>query len=286
DGKSVNLSKELEMNDDYVKSINKVHIVACGTAYHAGLVGKSVIESLARIPVETDVASEYRYRNPIITPDTLVIVVSQSGETADTLAAMREAQRNGARVLAITNVVGSSVAREADDVLITWAGPEIAVASTKAYTSQLIAFYLLGLHMARAVGTLESESVEELIARLGKLPEQVESILGQTTVLKQIAESLSHHRSLFFIGRGVDYAVAQEGSLKLKEISYIHSEAYAAGELKHGTLALIEEGVPVIALVTQEALYEKTLSNIKEVKARGAHVLAVANSGFEGEVAK
>ena len=286
DGKSVNLSKELEMNDDYVKSINKVHIVACGTAYHAGLVGKSVIESLARIPVETDVASEYRYRNPIITPDTLVIVVSQSGETADTLAAMREAQRNGARVLAITNVVGSSVAREADDVLVTWAGPEIAVASTKAYSSQLIAFYLFGLHLARVRGTQTSEQMAHIIEALTALPEQVEEILKQSAVLKQVAESMSHHTSLFFIGRGVDYAVAQEGSLKLKEISYIHSEAYAAGELKHGTLALIEDDIPVIALISQEDLYEKTLSNIKEVKARGAHVLAVTNQGFEDEVAK
>lgn len=285
DGKSVNL-KELSMTDDYVKSIRKVHIVACGTAYHAGLVGKSVIESLARIPVENDVASEYRYRSPIITPDTLVIVVSQSGETADTLAALREAQKNGARVLAITNVVGSSVAREANDVITTWAGPEIAVASTKAYTSQLIAFYLLGLHLARVVGTQEQADVEDIINGLQALPEQVERILEQAPVLKQVAESMAHHKSLFFIGRGADYAVAQEGSLKLKEISYIHSEAYAAGELKHGTLALIEEGVPVIALVTQEALYEKTLSNIKEVKARGAHVLAVTNSGFEAEVAK
>jgi len=286
DGKSVDLSKELEMNDEYIRSISKVHIVACGTAYHAGLVGKSVIESLARIPVETDVASEYRYRSPIITPDTLVIVVSQSGETADTLAAMREAQRHGARVLAITNVVGSSVAREANDVIATWAGPEIAVASTKAYTSQLIAFYLLGLHLARVLGTKEEAELTHIIEGLTALPEQVESILEQASVLKQVAESMSHHTSLFFIGRGVDYAVAQEGSLKLKEISYIHSEAYAAGELKHGTLALIEDDIPVIALVTQEGLYEKTLSNIKEVKARGAHVLAVTNQGFEVEVAK
>ena len=286
DGKTVNLSKEISMSDDYVKSISKVHIVACGTAYHAGLVGKTVIETLARIPVENDVASEYRYRSPIITPDTLVIVVSQSGETADTLAAMREAQRNGARVLAVTNVVGSSVAREADDVLVTWAGPEIAVASTKAYSSQLIAFYLLGLHLARVRGTQTAEQAAAIVDGLHALPEQVESILDQAAVLKQVAESISHHKSLFFIGRGVDYAVAQEGSLKLKEISYIHSEAYAAGELKHGTLALIEDDVPVIALISQEDLYEKTLSNIKEVKARGAHVIAVTNQGFEAEVAK
>jgi glucosamine--fructose-6-phosphate aminotransferase (isomerizing) len=285
DGKSVNL-QELTMTEDYVKSIRKVHIVACGTAYHAGMVGKTVIESLARIPVETDVASEYRYRSPIITPDTLVIVVSQSGETADTLAALREAKRNGARVLAITNVVGSSVAREADDVLVTLAGPEIAVASTKAYTSQLVVFYLFGLHLAGILGTKDAADIAGLITALNELPEQVESILGNAPVLKQIAESISHHKSLFFIGRGVDYAVAQEGSLKLKEISYIHSEAYAAGELKHGTLALIEDGIPVIALVTQEELYEKTLSNIKEVKARGAHVLGLANAGSEVEVGK
>ncbi|HTG70359.1 MAG TPA: glutamine--fructose-6-phosphate transaminase (isomerizing) [Candidatus Udaeobacter sp.] len=285
DGKSVQL-KELGMTDEYIKSIRKVQIVACGTAYHAGLVGKSVIETLARIPVETDVASEYRYRGPIVTSDTLVIVVSQSGETADTLAALREAQRNGARVLAITNVVGSSVAREADHVLITWAGLEIAVASTKAYTSQLIAFYLFGLHLAATLGTKDAAYIEEMIAAMHQLPAQVEQILAQADQLKKVAVSISHHKHLFFIGRGVDYAVAQEGSLKLKEISYIHSEAYAAGELKHGTLALIEDGIPVIALVTQEELYEKSLSNIKEVKARGAHVLGIANEGSEDEVAK
>jgi len=285
DGNSVSLT-EIGMTAEQVKGIRKVHIVACGTAYHAGLVGKTVIERLARIPVETDVASEYRYRSPIITPDTLVIVVSQSGETADTLAALREARRNGARVLAITNVVGSSVAREADDVLITWAGPEIAVASTKAYTSQLVAFYLFGIYLAQTLGTVEQPAISEILAAMQQLPEQVEAVLEQAAVLKQVAESVAVHKNLFFIGRGVDYAVAQEGSLKLKEISYIHSEAYAAGELKHGTLALIEDGIPVIALVTQEELYEKTLSNIKEVKARGAHVLAIANAGSEAEVGK
>ncbi|GIQ65485.1 glutamine--fructose-6-phosphate aminotransferase [Paenibacillus cisolokensis] len=256
DGQSVVLN-EIGMTDEEIKRIAKVHVVACGTAYHAGLVGKSIIESLARIPVETDVASEYRYRSPIITPDTLVIVVSQSGETADTLAALREAKRCGARVLAITNVVGSSVAREADDCIITWAGPEIAVASTKAYTSQLIAFYLLGLYLAQMRGTIEREEIGRIVAAMQSLPEQVESILEQKTVLSQVANQLAKHDNLFFIGRGLDFAVAQEGSLKLKEISYIHSEAYAAGELKHGTLALIEEGVPVVALITQEALYEK-----------------------------
>ncbi|MFC5531003.1 glutamine--fructose-6-phosphate transaminase (isomerizing) [Cohnella yongneupensis] len=285
DGKSVVLP-ELKITPEKLRSINRVHIVACGTAMHAGLVGKNVIESLVRIPVETDVASEYRYRSPIITPDTLVIVVSQSGETADTLAALREAQRCGAPVLAITNVVGSSVAREADDVIITLAGPEIAVASTKAYTSQLIAFYLFGLYWAQTNGTQDEATIVNVLAAMQALPEQVEHVLAQAEVIKQVAESISNHSSLFFIGRGVDYAVAMEGSLKLKEISYIHSEAYAAGELKHGTLALIEEGTPVIALITQEALYEKTLSNIKEVKARGADVLGIVNEGYVHEVAR
>jgi len=285
DGRRVALP-ELKMTADDIRAIRRVHIVACGTALHAGLVGKHVIESLARIPVEADVASEYRYRNPIITPDTLVIVVSQSGETADTLAALREAKRAGARVLAITNVVGSSVAREADDVIITWAGPEIAVASTKAYTTQLIAFYLFGLYLAQTLGTKDEAYVASVIAAMKELPAQVEDILEHAAVLKRIAESLAKHSNLFFIGRGVDWAVAQEGSLKLKEISYIHSEAYAAGELKHGTLALIEEGTPVIALVTQEELYEKTLSNIKEVKARGARVFGLVNRSNREEVAK
>ncbi|CAM4491515.1 glutamine--fructose-6-phosphate transaminase (isomerizing) [Paenibacillus tarimensis] len=277
---------EVGMTPEQIKGINRVHIVACGTAYHAGLIGKTVIEQLARIPVETDVASEYRYRNPIITPDTLVIVVSQSGETADTLAALREAKRCGARVLAITNVVGSSVAREADDVITTWAGPEIAVASTKAYTSQLVAFYLLGLYLAQTIGTRDEEFIAGVLSAMNELPEQVELILEQSEILKKIAESMAKHSSLFFIGRGLDWGVAQEGSLKLKEISYIHSEAYAAGELKHGTLALIEEGTPVIALVTQEDLYEKTLSNIKEVTARGAYVLGVTNQNNQLEVGK
>ncbi|RTE11432.1 glutamine--fructose-6-phosphate transaminase (isomerizing) [Paenibacillus whitsoniae] len=280
DGRSVVL-KEISMTPEQLRSINRVHIVACGTAYHAGMVGKYVIEKLARIPVETDVASEYRYRSPIITKDTLVIVVSQSGETADTLAALREAKRCGAHVLAITNVVGSSVAREANDIITTWAGPEIAVASTKAYTSQLIAFYLLGLYMAQELGTQTAEEVAAVIAAMKELPGQVEEILKQSDALKGVAGEMAKHDNLFFIGRGLDYAVALEGSLKLKEISYIHSEAYAAGELKHGTLALIVEDIPVIALATQHELLEKTVSNIKEVKARGANVLGIA---LEGEL--
>ncbi|MBU5671760.1 glutamine--fructose-6-phosphate transaminase (isomerizing) [Paenibacillus brevis] len=265
----------LNMTPEYIRSIRQIHIVACGTAYHAGLVGGSVIEQLIRVPVSFEVASEYRYRNPIITPDTLVIVVSQSGETADTLAGLREAQANGAHVLAITNVVGSSIARDANDVIATLAGPEIAVASTKAYTSQIIAFNLLGLYMADIRGTMEASEIAHVIAAMQSLPEQVESLLAQSESIKAYAEHISKHEHLFFIGRALDYAVAMEGSLKLKEISYIHSEAYAAGELKHGTLALIEDGIPVIALATQDALLEKTVSNIKEVKARGAEVMAI-----------
>ncbi|MNC03322.1 Glutamine--fructose-6-phosphate aminotransferase [isomerizing] [compost metagenome] len=268
---------ELKLTVEQIKNIRNIQIVACGTAYNAGLVGRNLIESLVRIPVENDIASEYRYRAPIVTPETLVIVVSQSGETADTLAALREGQANGAHVLAITNVVGSSIAREANDVLVTLAGPEIAVASTKAYTSQIIAFTLLGLYMAEVRGTQTDAQVAEILAAMNTLPEQVEEILAQKDAIKAYAEQISSHKHLFFIGRGVDYAVAQEGSLKLKEISYIHSEAYAAGELKHGTLALIEEGVPVIALATQESVLEKTVSNIKEVKARGADVLAITH---------
>lgn len=266
---------ELKMTSEQIRNIKNVHVVACGTAYHAGLVGGSVIEKLVRIPVAFDVASEYRYRSPLITPETLVIVVSQSGETADTLAALREAHANGAHVLAITNVVGSSIARDADDVIATLAGPEIAVASTKAYTSQLIAFYLFALYLAEVRGTQSEEEVAHIIAAMQSLPEQVEKMLANVEEIKKYAEHIAEHSNLFFIGRGLDYAVAQEGSLKLKEISYIHSEAYAAGELKHGTLALIEEGIPVIALATQEAVIEKTVSNIKEVKARGGEVMAI-----------
>ncbi|WP_040949380.1 glutamine--fructose-6-phosphate transaminase (isomerizing) [Gorillibacterium massiliense] len=278
DGKRVVLP-EVKMTEDEIKRISRIHIVACGTAYHAGLVGKTIIERLTGIPVETDVASEYRYRSPIITPDTLVIVVSQSGETADTLAALREAQRCGARVLAITNVVGSSVAREANSVITTWAGPEIAVASTKAYTTQLIGFYLFGLFLAQTLETQKPEYIAEVLSALQQLPTQVEAILEKAEDIKDIAEQAATHEDLFFIGRGIDYAVTLEGSLKLKEISYIHSEAYPSGELKHGTLALIEDGIPVIALATQDELLEKTVSNIKEVVARGGYIIGIGNEG-------
>lgn len=271
---------ELKLSEEEIKRLAHVQIIACGTASHAGLVGKMVLERLLRLPVEAEVASEYRYRDPLVLPNTLVIAVSQSGETADTLAAMREAKRKGARTLAITNVVGSTIAREADEVLVTWAGPEIAVASTKAYTSQLIAFYLLGLLFAQIREAIAPQELPNIIAALESLPEQVETILAQASTIEELARSIVQHRDLFFIGRGLDYVVALEGSLKLKEISYIHSEAYPAGELKHGTLALIEEDVPVIALATQEQLLEKTMSNIKEVKARGGRVLAIVSEGF------
>lgn len=270
---------ELGITPEAVKAIEKIYIVACGTAYHAGLVGKHALEQLAQIPTEVDVASEFRYRKPLFSPHTLTIVVSQSGETADTLAALREAKRNGSRVLAITNVVGSSIAREADDVITTNAGPEIAVASTKAYTSQLLAFYLLAIYFAQAKQTIDATQRASLLQALTQLPDQVEAILVHADRIRQFAEAIKEEKQLFFIGRGPDHAVCLEGSLKLKEISYIHSEAYAAGELKHGTLALIEEGTRVIALSTQEELMEKMVSNITEVKARGAVVMGIALEG-------
>ncbi|MCZ8513821.1 glutamine--fructose-6-phosphate transaminase (isomerizing) [Paenibacillus filicis] len=269
----------VSLTPEQIREIKQIQMVACGTAYHAALVGKTVVERLTRIPVEVDLASEYRYRMPIIRENTLVIAVSQSGETADTLAAIREAKQWGARVMAITNVVGSSVAREAEDVLFTLAGPEIAVASTKAYSSQLIAFYLLGMFMGQSLGTLDPVTSVEMIAMLERLPFQVEEMLRHQDPIHGIAEHITQQEHLFFIGRGLDYSLAMEASLKLKEISYIHSEAYAAGELKHGSLALIEDGTPVIALATQELLLEKTVSNIKEVKARGAYVIALALEG-------
>lgn len=272
----VDLSHELSLNAYDIQQIDKIQIVACGTAYHAGLVGKYVLEEFTRIPVEVDIASEYRYRNPILSEQTLVVVISQSGETADTLAALREAKKSGAKVLAITNVVGSSVAREADEVMITWAGPEIAVASTKAYTSQLIAIYLLAIYFAQALETKTEDECKQMVSALEQLPAKVDILLEQKEKIEAFAHKVAEHQNLFFLGRGLDYAVALEGSLKLKEISYIHSEAYAAGELKHGTLALIEEGIPVISLATQKAIFDKMISNIQEVKARGAYLLGIA----------
>jgi glucosamine--fructose-6-phosphate aminotransferase (isomerizing) len=277
-GKPITLDK-ITLTKEQIENIDKIYIVACGTAYHAGVVGKYVIEKLARIPVEVDIASEFRYRNPIINNRTLTIVISQSGETADTLAALREAKSHGSRVIAITNVVGSSVSREAGDVLYTWAGPEIAVASTKAYVTQLISMYIIALFFAENKGTLSNDQIEAIKAEMLNLPEKAKKVLEHKEVIQKFASKTYMHKDMFFLGRGLDYAVAMEGSLKLKEISYIHSEAYAAGELKHGPIALIEKGTIVIALATQKDLFDKMVSNIKEVKTRGANVLAFAEEG-------
>ncbi|MCM1185911.1 MAG: glutamine--fructose-6-phosphate transaminase (isomerizing) [Lachnoclostridium sp.] len=271
--------EELNMSDEELQKIRKIHIVACGSAYHAGVTGKYVIEDLARIPVEVDVASEFRYRNPILEEGSMVIVISQSGETADTLAALRESKERGFKVLGIVNVVGSSIAREADSVMYTWAGPEIAVATTKAYSAQLVALYMLALKLAKVRNTVDKGQFEHLLNDLGRLPDQIELLLGQKGKIQHFANRYVGARDIFFIGRGVDYAISLEGSLKLKEISYIHSEAYAAGELKHGTISLIEEGTLVVAVATQPELFQKTISNIVEVKARGAFVMAVTNEG-------
>lgn len=266
---------ELNMTDEEIKAVKKIYIVACGSAYHTGVTAKYIIEGLVRIPVEVDVASEFRYRNPILEEGTMVVVISQSGETADTLAALREAKERGFKVLGIVNVVGSSIAREADSVMYTWAGPEIAVATTKAYSAQLAALYLLTMKLGRVRGTISDELFTTLLEDLKKLPYQVELLLGQKEKIQRFANRYVGAKDIFFIGRGIDYAISLEGSLKLKEISYVHSEAYAAGELKHGTISLIEDGTLVVAVATQPALYQKTISNIVEVKARGAFVMAV-----------
>ena len=268
---------ELRMTDEQIKKLQKIFIIACGSAYHAGVTGKYVIEELSRIPVEVDLASEFRYRNPILEDNTLAIIISQSGETADTLAAMREAKRHGVRTLAVVNVVGSSIAREADDVLYTWAGPEIAVATTKGYTSQLSALYLLALHFGKIREKISRSDYLEMIQELKTLPDKIDQMLQDKEKIQYLANQYIGLKDVFFLGRGIDYASALEASLKLKEISYVHSEAYAAGELKHGTISLIENGTLVVALVTQEQLYGKIVSNIVEVKTRGAFVLAVTN---------
>ncbi len=260
----------------FVQRLQKVWIIACGTAYHAGVIGRWFIERLAGIPVETDLASELRYRDPLIGPDTLAVAISQSGETADTLAAMREARRRGARILAITNVVGSTLSREADDVLFIRAGPEVAVASSKAYLSMLVALHMLALDLGLRRGQITPDRAITIIQELKALPAKAQEVLRQEEAIIALAERLASCEHAFFIGRGLDYAVAMEGSLKLKEISYVHSEALAAGELKHGTLALITPHIPVFALVTQRLVQEKMLSNIQEVKARGGEVIAVA----------
>lgn len=271
--------EELGMTDEEIRAIRKIFIVACGSAYHTGVTAKYVFEKLARIPVEVDLASEFRYRDPILPENTLVVIVSQSGETADTLAALRLAKEKGVRTLGIVNVVGSSIAREADNVMYTWAGPEIAVATTKAYSTQLIAQYLLAMKFAKVCGTVSQNDFDAMIQSLERLSEQISLLLSHKENVQRFANRYLAAEHVFFIGRGIDYAISMEGSLKLKEISYIHSEAYAAGELKHGTISLIEDGRLVVAVLTQPELYKKTISNIQEVKTRGAFVMAVTTVG-------
>lgn len=273
--------EELGMTEEQIKKINRIHIVACGSAYHAGVTGRYVMEGLARIPVEVDLASEFRYRNPILQEGDMVVVISQSGETADTLAALRESKKRGFPVLGIVNVVGSSIAREADNCMYTWAGPEISVATTKAYSAQLAALYLLAMKFAKVRGTIEEESFKAMLADLKKLPDQIELLLGAKNRVQRFANRYVAAKEMFYLGRGIDYAIALEASLKLKEISYVHSEAYAAGELKHGTISLIEQGTLVAAIATQPDLLPKTISNIVEVKSRGAMVLAITLEGHK-----
>ena len=273
---------DLQLDEDYIRSLNKFYIVACGSSYHVGMVAKYFLERMLRIPVEVALASEFRYCHPIADEKTLAIVISQSGETADTLEALREAKRLGARTLGVVNVVGSTIAKECDDVLYTWAGPEIAVATTKAYSTQLGVLYLLGLWFADALGCIEPERYTDLVNELLLLPSALESVLEQCDNIKYLASRYFNHSSIFFIGRNVDYAIGLEGSLKLKEISYIHSEAYAAGELKHGTISLIENGTLVVAIATYADLFDKTVSNLVEVQARGADVIALT-TGVDAE---
>ena len=262
---------DLTMTDRQIRDIGRICIVACGSSYHVGMVGKYNLERLLRRPVEVCLASEFRYSDPIVGAGDLVIVISQSGETLDTMAALREAKKRGARILSIVNVVGSSIARESDDVLYTWAGPEIAVATTKAYSTQMVVLNLLGLYFGDIMGTVDYETYTAMVHGIQALPGQMETILADTAEIQQAAKRLAGHDQIFFIGRNLDYALSLEGSLKLKEISYIHSEAYASGELKHGTISLIEEGTPVIAAATYMPLFDKAMSNVVEVQARGAN---------------
>lgn len=265
----------IDLSEEYLSKLNKIFIVACGSAYHVGCIAKYFMEKMLRKPVEIDVASEFRYRSPIVDENTLTIVISQSGETADTLAALREAKSKSSRTLSIVNVVGSSIANESDDVLYTWAGPEIAVATTKAYSTQLSLMYLISLYMAKKLNTISEEEYKDTLENIEKLPEQISAILEEKDLIENISKKYYKTEKIFFIGRNLDYAVCMEGSLKLKEISYIHSEAYAAGELKHGTISLIDDDTLVIAVAAQDKLFDKTVSNIREVKSRGAKILAV-----------
>ena len=270
---------ETGLTDEVLEKLSRIYIIACGSAYHVGMAGKYVMEDLARIPVEVDLASEFRYRSPIIEPDSLIIVVSQSGETADSLAALRLAKERGIPALGIVNVVGSSIARESDYILYTYAGPEISVATTKAYSTQLIAMYLLAIQAALVKGRISREEYGALLTEMETLPDKIQRTLDDKERLQWFASKYANARDIFFIGRGLDYAISLEGSLKMKEISYIHSEAYAAGELKHGPISLVENGILVIGVLTQDALFEKTLSNMAEVKSRGAYLMGLTTYG-------
>ena len=270
---------EFGLSAEELKNIHRVIIVACGTSWHAGLVGKFLVEEYCRIPVEVDYGSEYRYRNPILDPRTLIILISQSGETADTLAAMREGRRQGARVLAVCNVVGSTLAREADGVIYTHAGPEIGVASTKAFTTQLVALNLLTLYMGQELGCVSSEERIRIARDLLRLPGSVEALLENEKQIIDIAQKYFHANDFLFLGRGIHYPIALEGALKLKEISYIHAEGYPAGEMKHGPIALIDENLPTVLLLPENAVLEKVLSNLQEVKARGGRIIALTDQG-------
>ena len=276
----------LDLDAEYLRDMDKLYVIACGSSYHVGMVAKHILEKLLRKPVEVTLASEFRYCDPLVTDRTLCLVISQSGETIDTLAALREAKRLGARVLSIVNVVGSTIARESDDVLYTWAGPEIAVATTKAFSTQLAVVYLIGLYCAEALGTLDEAEYDRIVSELLLIPTKLEQILDNRADIQYFASLYFNHPSIFFIGRNIDYAIGMEGSLKLKEISYIHSEAYAAGELKHGTISLIEPGTLVVALASYVKLFDKTMSNVVEVKSRGADVLGLTVDARAADMAK
>jgi len=278
--------EDLNLSEDYIKNVSKIFIVACGSSYHVGVIGKYTLERLLRRPVEACLASEFRYCDPLVGPDTLVIVISQSGETLDSMAALRKAKSLGAHILSVVNVVGSSIARESDDVIYTWAGPEIAVATTKAYSTQLAIVNMLGIYFADILGTIEAGEYDELVSELELLPQKMEEVLRNTQEIKYLASRCFNHSSVFFIGRNLDYALGLEGSLKLKEISYIHSEAYASGELKHGTISLIEKGTLVVALSTYAPLFDKAMSNMIEVRARGAEVLALTTQSLSEAMGK
>lgn len=270
---------DIKITREELNNINRIYIVACGTAYHAGMLGKYAIEKLMKVPVITDIASEFRYGQNFVDDKSLVILVSQSGETADTLAVLRDSKAKGARILSVTNVVGSSIARESDDVFYTWAGPEIAVASTKAYTTQIVSLYMIALDFALKMDTIDEKEYKKILDEMRELPEKIQQILNNKDYIKDLVKELVAKEHVFYLGRGIDYGLSLEGSLKLKEISYIHSEAFAAGELKHGTIALIEKDTPVISIATQSYLFEKMVSNMEEVRARGANVIAIAKEG-------